>query len=174
MFALIVLGAVAACSPAAPPVNNTESATPPAFTAGDPPATPAASAGSAGALGSGCAPNADVLPDGEWFGAVARWDAAGIDFDLQCFYVGDAAAAQAEAHNEEFVNDYYLVNDSATIRRLTVAPDAIAYRLSATNGVDLERTTYADLIANTEPENAQIWVFINDGKVTEVMMQFFP
>ncbi|MBL8537892.1 MAG: hypothetical protein JNM59_10860 [Hyphomonadaceae bacterium] len=186
VFALIMLGAVVACSPAAPPAAPDpaapDTAAPYAFTAGDPPATPAASAGSADALGSGCAPNADTLPDGAWFGYATRWDAAGIDFDLACFYVGDAAAAQATAHNEEFVNDYYLVNNATTIRRLDVAANATAYRLSTAGGVALERTTYADLVANPGEATASfcpgelcaVWVFVNDGRVTEVMQQFFP
>lgn len=181
VFALIMLGAVTACSQATPPAAPDVAASP-AFTAGDPPATPAASDRSAGALGSGCAPNADALPDGAWFGYATRWDATGIDFDLACFYVGDAAIAQATARNDEFANDYYLVNDATTIRRLDVAANGTAYRLSAAGGAALERTTYADLAANPGEASASfcpgeqcaIWVFVNDGVVTEVMLQFFP
>ncbi|MGD9815206.1 MAG: hypothetical protein AB7Q23_08360 [Hyphomonadaceae bacterium] len=181
VVALILLGA-AACAPAAPPAP-TGSADAPAFTAGDPPATPGAIATGAGALGSGCAPNAGALPDGAWFGYATRWDAAGLDFDLACFYTGDAAVAQAAAHNDESPppNDYYLVNDATTIRRLEVAADVTAYRLSTANSVDLERTTYAGLIADPGSarafcpgEGCAIWVFVNDGRVTELMLQFLP
>lgn len=184
-FALIMLGAVASCSQGAPSPTTAEVvAAPSAFTAGDPPVTPGTLPGSGGALGSGCAPNADVLPDGAWFGYATRLDAAGVDFDLACFYVGDAAAAQASARNDESPppNDYYIVNDVATTRRLDVAANVTAYRLSAEGGAALERTTYADFIANPGPEGSAIcpgvscatWVFINDGRVTEVMSQFFP
>lgn len=182
VLASILLTAVAACSPAAPPAT-TDSAARALFTAGDPPETPAATAASAGALGSGCAPSADTLPDGAWFGYATRWDAAGLDFDLACFYVGDAAVAQAAAHNDESPppNDYYLVNDATTIRRLDVAANVTAYRVSPANAVDLERTTYAGLIADPGSARAYcpgagcaIWVFVNDGRVTELMLQFFP
>ncbi len=78
-------------------------------------------------------------------------------------------------------NDYYLVNYTSATRRLEAAAIVVAYRLSAAGGADLERTTYAALIA-TPPagtaicpgESCAIWVFVNDGRVTEVMSQFFP
>jgi hypothetical protein len=182
LFALILLGAVAACSQAAPSPAAPGFAAPGAFTAGDPPMTPEALAGSSGALGSGCAPGAGALPDGAWFGYAKSWDAAGIDFDLACFYVGDAAAVQARAHNDESPppNDYYLINDTATTRRFYVAANVAAYRLSAAGGAALERTTYGDLIADPGPSSGcpggscAIWVFVNRGHVTEVMSQFFP
>ncbi len=183
LFALIMLGAVVACSQGVPPPATPDAAAPATFTAGDPPLTPEAVAGSGGALGSGCAPNADALPDGAWFGYATQWDAAGIDFDLACFYVGDAAVAQATAHNDESPppNDYYLVNEASASRRLDVAANVVAYRLPAAGGADLERTTYAAFIANTSAspticpgQSCAIWVFVNDGRVTEVMSQFFP
>jgi len=186
LHAFILLGAVAACTPepAPSPPPATDIAAPAVFTAGDPPAAPQAFAEGGGALGSGCAPGATTLPDGAWFGYATRWDATGIDFDLACFYVGDAAAAQATARQEESPppNDYYLVNETATTRRLDIAPDALAYRLVAAGGSDLERASYADLVANPVPESTSfcpgescaIWVFVNNGHVTEVMSQFFP
>jgi hypothetical protein len=151
------------------------------FTAGDPPATPQPFAGSGGALGSGCAPGAGPLPDGVWFGHAVRWDAAGIDFDLACFYVGDAAAREAAArHEEEPPNDFFIVNDSKAVRRVAVAANAIGYRLVDREGIVFERTTYAELIKDSgryEPCPAEwcpVWLFINAGSASEVMQQYVP
>jgi hypothetical protein len=183
LHALVALGALVACSPPAPPPAAPALDAAPAFAAGDPPATPGPLAGGNGALGSGCAPGAGPLPDGAWFGYATAWNATGIDFDLACFYSGNAAAAQASAHNDESPppNDYYIVNDASTTRRVDVAADTIAYR-SAVEGVGLERTTYADFVANAGPSSnvacpgssCSVWVFVNNGRVTEVMWQFFP
>jgi hypothetical protein len=152
------------------------------FTAGDPPATPEPLPGSGGALGSGCAPGAGALPDGAWFGHAVRWDASGIDFDLACFYVGDAASAQAAARKRESPpNGFLIVNDKKALRRVEVAPNAIGYRLADVGErIALEPTTYADLIKNSgryEPCPAEwcpVWLFINAGAATEVMQQYVP
>lgn len=180
MRSLFVL--IAMCAVACSPVSQSPTA-PAAFAAGDPPATPGPLDGSGGALGSGCAASQGQLPDGAWFGYATAWNATGIEFDLACFYSGDAAAAQASAHNEESPppNDYYLVNEATTTQHLDVAADTAAYR-TPDGGVGLERIIYADLIANPGPsgsavcpgESCAIWVFVNEGRVTEVMWQFFP
>jgi hypothetical protein len=185
IFMLILLELTVACAQETPPPLPAPAAARAAFIAGDPPAAPAARAGSNGALGSGCAPGAGSLPDGAWFGFARAWDASGIEFDLACFYVGEAAAAQASARNDESPppNDYYIVNDAAATRRLSVSADIVAHRLILSGGsVGLERTSYADLIANPSPdgvalcpgEHCLIWVFINGGRATEVLQQFTP
>lgn len=40
-----------------------------------------------GVAGSGCAPGAGPLPDGEWFGFVVSATDAAVDFDLACYNV---------------------------------------------------------------------------------------
>ncbi len=175
--ALIMFGLAFGCAP--PPLG--EAAAP--FRAGDPPQTPGPLAGSDGALGSGCAPGAGALPDGAWYGYAVNWDATGLDFDLACFYVGAAADAQAAARNdEEPPNGFYLVNDSPTTRRLPIDAATPAYRLALPGDVvGLERTTYREMV--TDPpsgispcpgEWCSVWVFVNDGRVTEVMQQYLP
>jgi len=124
------------------------------------------------------------LPDGAWYGYAVAWDSTGIEFDLACFYVGSAAAAQASAHDDDAPpNDFYLVNDDTITRRIDVTPDTVAHRLTLSGGgVDLEPTTYGDLVTNPGPpgiapcpgEWCGIWVFINDGRVTEAMQQYIP
>jgi hypothetical protein len=187
LIALIALAAaLAACSPPQQPTATPEaapSATAAAFTAGDPPRTPGP--GEGGALGSGCEPGGAALPDGAWFGYATAWDANGIEFDLACFYIGEGAAAQARMHNDESPppNDFYVVNDNIATRRVAASADAVAYRLTSSDGpVGLERTTFGDLAAHAGPSNlvscpgptCPVWIFVNRGRVTEVMQQYFP
>ncbi len=43
---------------------------------------------SSGALGSGCAPGTESLPDGLWFGWASGFGADAIEFDLACLWPG--------------------------------------------------------------------------------------
>ena len=73
------------------------------------------------ASGSGCAPQSPTLPDGQWFGRLKAIDttAGTIGFDLECFFVGDAANAAATADGQTEVpvpDDVYIRNESETVR----------------------------------------------------------
>jgi hypothetical protein len=185
LVTLIVLASMMACSTPQKPQPAPVVAAPVVaaqFTAGRSAHTPLP--GSGGALGSGCTPGAGALPDGAWYGYARDWDADGIDFDLACFYTGAAADAQAAARaDEEPPNDFYLVNDDITTRRLAVDGTVAAYRLAMPDDVvGLEQATYAELIGGPGVPNivicpgewCSIWVFINDGRVTEMMEQYLP
>ena len=184
LFVLVALSAAISCSQEQPALSTPSVATRSAFAAGVPPSTPGPLPGGNGALGSGCAPGAGPLPDGAWYGYAVAWDSTGIEFDLACFYVGAAAAAQASARNDESPpNDFYLVNDDTTTRRVNVAADTVTYRLTSSEGpVGLEPTSYSGLVTNPGPpgiapcpgEWCAMWVFINDGRVTEAMQQYIP
>jgi hypothetical protein len=129
--------------------------------------------------GSGCAIKAaDSLPNGVWFGFAKSWDDSGIDFDLACFYTGDAAYAAAAARGEEQPpSDFLVVNDAHATRRVEMSADAVAYRFGATG---LERTTFADLRVNpgtyqTCPgEWCAVWLFVEDGRANELQPQYLP
>lgn len=137
-----------------------------------------------GAEGSGCLADAGPLPDGAWFGFVRAWDPSGIDLDPACFYTGAAAAKEAAARNDESPppNDFFIANDSKTIRRIPVAPGAAAIRVTHNKdgGVMDQRTSYADLIATPSTyqpcpaEFCTVWIYANGGAATEVQMQYLP
>lgn len=135
--------------------------------------------GALDAAGSGCAPGAGPLPDGIWFGFPNAWTATSIDFDLACFYSGDAATAEAAARGEESPppNDYIITNDNPTLRAVPVAADAIGYRLN--NSIESIAVPFADFI--TDPGDFQncfefclMWLYVNDGEVTEIVSQYVP
>ncbi|MBN2176077.1 MAG: hypothetical protein JW722_00290 [Demequinaceae bacterium] len=111
--------------------------------------------------GSGCSPSsATTLPDGEWFGYIMRWGAASIDFDLACLGYG-----------------YTVTNDNSRVRTLSMSEDAIyvfdygsledwpnpyPFGFSFGNVVEARAT-----IGLPQTSNA-VWVFLNDGVVTQV------
>ena len=144
-------------------------------------APPAPLPGSAGASGSGCAPGAGPLPDGIWFGFVPAIVGNELDFDLACFYFGDIAYDEGEADGEEVNNDYYIRNQNPTIRTATVAADAVVWTLGTFDGIG-EHTDvpYADWPApgpsyiECPGDFCLIWLYVNDGEVTELVEQFVP
>jgi len=138
-----------------------------------------------GAEGSGCLADSGRLPDGAWFGFVKAWDTAGIDLDPACFYWRAPAAREAAARNQESPppNDFFIANDSKNVRRILVAPDAAAVRVTHTKdgGVTMnDVTTYRGLLADSGTyidcpgEFCGVWVFVNGGIATEVTMQYLP
>jgi len=182
-LAAAALLALAACGRGGQEAKQQEEpAAPPAgarFTAGDPPQTPGP--GASGALGSGCAPGEGDLPDGAWLGHARAWDAGGIDLDLVCMYVGEAAARESAARGEDAPNEFYIVNENTDVRRVVVAPGSPAWQFTdETGGISLKRDLYADLVRGpriyqTCPgEWCLVWVYVNDGRATEVMQQYVP
>ncbi len=140
--------------------------------------------GSAGATGSGCAPDGDDLPDGVWFGSIETASSAEIGFDLACWYSGDAAnEAAAEDGFEEIPvpNDFYIRNEVATLRTVAVAPDAVIHWFPTTTGeLALDVLAWDDWVGRPEGylpcpgDWCNAWLYVNDGVVTEVMQQYTP
>lgn len=144
-------------------------------------APPAPLPGSAGASGSGCAPGAGPLPDGIWFGFVPAIVGNELDFDLACFYFGDIAYDEGEADGEEVNNDYYIRNQNPTIRTVAVAADAVVWTLGTFDGVgEHSEVPYSDWPApgpsyiECPGDFCLVWLYVNDGEVTELVEQFVP
>lgn len=128
--------------------------------------------------GSGCAPGPGDLPDGEWYGGVRRFDDQGISFDLACFFVGDAATSAAAEDGEESPppNDYYVRNQNAEARDLTIDADTPVTWYPSGDPSDVVNGTFVewvDYLATRESYLA-IWVTIDDGVVTMVEEQWVP
>lgn len=110
------------------------------------------------ALGSGCAPGTDLLPDGVWFGWVTDTESDQVGFDLACLWPGRLEPAAS--------------NDAPGIRQVPVSPTALVYRPGG------EVFNYADWFGSaieTPAVNAPglssalpYWLFVNDGAVTEL------
>ena len=189
LFAVPVLLALAGCDqqkqsqqqPAQPPqAQKTQTGGPP-FAYAKVPTMPMAADG---ADGSGCLADSGPLPDGIWFGYVRAWTNASVDLDPACMFTGAEAAKQATARGDESPppNDFFIANDSAVVRKIPVAPNATALRVthSASGDMDNQNTTYADMVANPGTYNqcpgdgCPVWVAVNGGVATEVSMQYLP
>jgi hypothetical protein len=137
-------------------------------------------AGSTGASGSGCEPGPGALPAGAWAGFIREIGADWLDFDLACFFVGDAAnTAAAEDGVEEIPvpNDYYIRNANPAVRRVPVAAGATVYVL---NGVDLVPTGWDMWVQSPAQgldcpgDDCLVWLYVNDGEATEIVEQYRP
>lgn len=133
--------------------------------------------------GSGCTPGPGRLPDGEWFGFVVGADEDGIEFDLACWFSGDAAVQAAAEDGEESPppNDYYTRNDNELKRTLEVAGDAeVVWYPQLGDPSSETTTTYPRWILGIEDRDAgreflpMVWVEVKDGVVVKVREQWVP
>ncbi|MEX1279915.1 MAG: hypothetical protein AB1Z55_04280 [Acidimicrobiia bacterium] len=139
------------------------------------------------AEGSGCTPGTpDDLPDGTWFGyAVSATDTT-MDFDLACWFSGDAAVLAAAEDGAESPppNDYHIRNENPALRTLTVAPSTEVESF-ATSGdpSTVETVTWADWAADRagplfEVDGVDvyqdIWITVTGGEVVAVEEQYRP
>lgn len=128
--------------------------------------------------GSGCAPGTPELPDGEWYGLVADFDATGISFDLACWFGGEAAEAAAAEDGEESPppNDYYVRNENEEIRILAVDPTVHASWYPSGDPNDVVHGTFPEWIEYLEGNEFRlgIWVMIDSGQVTEIEEKWVP
>ena len=132
-----------------------------------------------GAEGSGCTPSSeDTLPDGRWFGFATSTTGSEIEFDLACWFSGEAAVAAAEEAGEESPppNDYFIRNNNELTRDLPVAEDVeVTFYLSG----DPEAEVRGDLqawrgILDDRGGIFGIWVETADGQVTSIEEQWVP
>ena len=137
--------------------------------------------GSAGASGSGCTPGAGPLPDGIWFGFAPAIGASTLDLDLACFYFGDIAYDEGDADGEEVNNDYYIRNQNPAIRTVPVAGDTVVWTLGTFDGIgEHSSVAYADWPApgpayiECPGDFCLLWLYVNDGTVTEIVEQYVP
>lgn len=160
-----------------PPDTSTTSA-PPATTTTAPLATTTTVVDTLAPEGSGCTPSTDDLSDGLWYGRVSHFDAAGISFDLACWFSGDAATAAAAEDGEESPppNDYYVRNQNEQVRELEVATDTpVLWYLSGDPNDSREGTfsEWTDFL-ETQDFHLGVWITIADGEVTEIEEQWVP
>lgn len=126
---------------------------------------PTRSLGPTTALGSGCSPGSDALPDGVWFGWLGALDDDAIAFDLACLWPGRLEpAASNDAPRVRMVD----VDDDALVY-LTDQP--VAYTAWAAEG---DGATTAAANAPGLPDTLPFWVFVNDGAVTEIAQHDRP
>lgn len=135
-----------------------------------------------GAEGSGCAPgdgpSGYALPDGEWYGLVVDATDTEIEFDLACWFTGEAAVAAAEEDGAESPppNDYYVRNRNERTRDLPLAPDATVtfYRTGGPDSAEeSDVNAWLDLLDERGTQFG-IWVEVGSGEVVSVEEQWVP
>jgi hypothetical protein len=145
------------------------------YAPGDPFDFPAALPGSDEAGGSGCAPGTDDLPDGIWFGYVTGRSAGRLDFDLACIWLGTPAHRRMVEAGVDPVTDFWTSNVNPKIRTVPVASDAAVYHLAPSVGMDL--ISYREWLLGPchgfEARTCPVWLYVNGGRVTSVVEQFF-
>jgi hypothetical protein len=152
-----------------------------------------------GTSGSGCEPPiGDGLPDGVWAGRVTEWGADFLAFDLACAYGPSTSRIQErldvcllEANDNEFLDCHPSLqwsdfeNNNPRARELVLADDAVFINMWDPDIVDEHSMTWTGngiLIPIGEVSTLDnwdsrldlyVWVYINDGLVTQVL-ECFP
>lgn len=135
-----------------------------------------------GAAGSGCAPGAEILPDGYWFGFAHEVTETTVTFDLACMYIGDVAWEKAAEQGEEAPNDFWISNENPNVREVEVASNITVWWIPP------EITPLVPLVYFTEwplpageysytmcpGDPCTVWLETTDGVVTEIVEQYLP
>lgn len=172
---------------AAPPTTTTVAPTTTTAAVGpfvvgpDPGLAAEALVGSEGAAGSGCAPGADQLPDGIWFTFIHQVTGTSVVFDLACFYFGQAAWDKAAETGEEANNDFWIVNESDRMRTIGYTSDATMWAILddpssglSSLGFGTEWTGPESGYTPCPGEYCGVWLYVNDGVITEAVEQYLP
>jgi hypothetical protein len=118
--------------------------------------------------GSGCSPGSDTLPNGIWFGHIESASATSIQFDLICFApVGP---------DEDGVGR--LTNDNPKLRTVPIASSAKVHAIAPDGLWELQPYSSWHLDPGREvfcpPEGCwDVWLYINDRAVTEIVQIWF-
>jgi hypothetical protein len=133
------------------------------------------------ASGSGCTPGTDDLPDGEWFGLVADASAGEVEFDLACWFTGDAATMASAEDGEESPppNDYYVRNTNPALRKVTIAADAqVVWLPNVGDPASALTIAYSDWLAERDIRGVElqpsVWITITDDEVVAIEEQYVP
>ncbi|MGH8944525.1 MAG: hypothetical protein ACRDVL_00045 [Acidimicrobiia bacterium] len=131
------------------------------------------------AEGSGCTPGQGELGDGRWFGFVLATTSGTVEFDLACWFTGDAAVRAAAEDGEESPppNDYYVRNVNETARTLDVAADAtVIWYPQVGDPTSESTTTYQDWLRGIEEREIMlgVWLDVDDGAVVSIHEQWVP
>lgn len=167
-----------ALSTTAPTVASSTTSTTTVVTTEAP--APTTTAQPSGPSGSGCTPGETIaLPEGEWYGSVVSASASAIEFDLACWFTGEAAvdAAAEDGAESPPPNDYYVRNDNALIRSLPVSPDTeVTWYPVGGDPTSEEVATFQDWVEGAAARGyfLAVWLEVIDGEVIRIREQWVP
>ena len=128
--------------------------------------------------GSGCTPGEGPLPDGEWFGLVTARRNSSLDFDLACWFTGDAAVQASAEDGEESPppNDYYVRNDNPATREVVLGDNVqVAFFPDGdpNNETQIDYDDWKGMVAARGYELG-VWLTIEDGAISEIHEVWVP
>lgn len=144
------------------------------------PTSPTSASTNERAEGSGCTPpSGDSLPDGRWYGLIDAASPTGIDFDLACFFTGDAAVAAAAEDGEESPppNDYHVRNVNDLLRAFEVDLDTpVTWYPDGGSPTDVVTVDYEQWLTDREARafDLAVWITTAAGRVVEIEEQWVP
>lgn len=162
--------------------STTTTVAPPVYTVDDPTlAPPAPMTGSEGASGSGCPAGGGPPDDGIWYGYVTASTTSTVTFEFACLYFGDAAWEEAAEDGTEAPNDVY-IRATDRISEVPVIEGATAYTIvsPANSELRIDSVPFADWPQDPmgyipcPGESCSVWLYVNNGIVTEVLEQYLP
>jgi hypothetical protein len=115
-----------------------------------------------------------------WFGSVVARDGSTIEFDLACFYFGDIAYEKGAEAGVEVANDYFVSNMNPGLRSVDIANDTPAYEIDSSAPDTFVTVQFADWPLDPSGYTACpgtvciVWLYVNDGAVTEMVEQYVP
>jgi hypothetical protein len=111
---------------------------------------------------------------------VANASADEIEFDLACWFVGDAAISATAEDGEESPppNDYYVRNTNPALRTIPVADDADVIWVPDIGSPTTATVDYpvwlVDRVSRGIEMQPGVWITITDGDVTTIDEQWVP
>lgn len=126
---------------------------------------------------SGCTPDTDELPAGEWFGYLAAVSETEISFDLACWFEGDAAVEAVAADGAESPppNGYYIRNDRDDLRTIGVGSGTVVSWLrDRSDPSSFETIEYRAWFAARADRSVQpgVWLIMQAGDIVAIEEQW--
>lgn len=147
-----------------PTTTTTTGSPPPGYVPTTPGSLPPSLPGSGDAIGSGCTPGSDTLPDGIWFVFPADRSADRLEFDLACFFYDESAVDEDQ--------QIFYTNESAHLREVAVAGDAVVHEITWNPWYSIiDYDEWRD--HPCELPGCPIWIYINASRITHIVEQFF-
>jgi hypothetical protein len=123
-------------------------------------------------FGSGCSPGTSTLPDGIWFGDIMSVSGGSFEFDLMCF------APRPVGETEEYgIGE--ITNSNPTLR--TVPVDAAAPVYVVDMAMNWVQQPYSAWHVDTGAVSgcplqwcSAVWLYVNGGEATEIMVIWTP
>lgn len=106
-----------------------------------------------------------------------------VRFDLAYFLTGEEGEEAAAAHDDEFVNDYYIVNDNPRLRTLPLADEVEVRYIPGSQCCELrpwDIDSWVEAIGlATNPTdypgtNVPWWFTVEGGEITLIEQQYLP